>query len=71
MKSIAISSITIAVLGAILTWLFLLETTGPILFWAALVGWACFVQPTIAHYLGWSSLFSLEPFEWFATITAA
>ena len=26
---------------------------------------------TIAHYLGWSSLFSLEPFEWFATITAA
>ncbi len=44
MKSIAISSITIGVLGAILTWLFLLEATGPILFWAALVGWACFVH---------------------------
>ena len=44
MKSIAISSITIAVLGAILTWLFLLEATGPILFWAALVGWACFIH---------------------------
>jgi hypothetical protein len=44
MKAIAISSITIAVLGAILTWLFLLEVTGPILFWAALVGWACFVH---------------------------
>ncbi len=44
MKSIAISSITIGVLGAILTWLFLLEATGPILFWAALVGWACFIH---------------------------
>ncbi|MCH9020302.1 MAG: DUF1097 domain-containing protein [Proteobacteria bacterium] len=44
MKSIAISSITIAILGAILTWLFLLEATGPILFWAALVGWACFIH---------------------------
>ena len=44
MKAIVISSITIAVLGAILTWLFLLEATGPILFWAALVGWACFVH---------------------------
>ncbi len=44
MKSIAISSITIAVLGGIHTWLFLLEATGPILFWAALVGWACFIH---------------------------
>ncbi len=26
---------------------------------------------TIAHYLGWLSLFSSEPLEWFATITAA
>ncbi len=25
----------------------------------------------IAHYLGWFSVFSLEPIEWFATITAA
>lgn len=43
-KAIGISSITIAVLGGILTWLFLLEGTGPILFWAALVAWACFIQ---------------------------
>ena len=32
---------------------------------------AIVVLMTIAHYLGWLSLFSLEPFEWFATITAA
>ncbi len=32
---------------------------------------AIVVLMTIAHYLGWLSLFPLEPFEWFATITAA
>ncbi len=32
---------------------------------------AIVVLMTTAHYLGWLSLFSLEPFEWFATITAA
>ncbi len=32
MKAIVISSITIAFLGAILTWLFLLEATSPILY---------------------------------------
>ncbi len=32
---------------------------------------AIVVLMTIAHYLGWLSLFSSEPFEWFATITTA
>lgn len=32
---------------------------------------AIVVLMTIAHYLGWLSLISSEPFEWFATITAA
>ena len=36
-----------------------------------LIGGAIVVLMTTAHYLGWLSLFSLEPFEWFATITAA
>ncbi len=32
---------------------------------------AIVVVLAIAHYLGWFSVFSLEPIEWFATITAA
>ncbi|MFQ5618405.1 MAG: hypothetical protein ACE5FR_05470 [Rhodospirillales bacterium] len=32
---------------------------------------AIVVLVTIAHYLGWLSLFSSEPFELFATITGA
>ncbi len=32
---------------------------------------AIVVLMTIAHYLGWLSLFSSDPFEWFVTITTA